>query len=102
VTDANLLVGRILPEYFPKIFGPNENEPLDTQVVQQKFDELTRRINHEIEGQRPEFTPEEVAMGFLQVANLNMSKPIRQLTEARGFDVTKHNLASFGGAGGRE
>ncbi|CAG9954641.1 unnamed protein product, partial [Clonostachys rosea f. rosea IK726] len=101
VTDANLVLGRILPETFPKIFGPNEDQPLGADVTRQKFAELTATINEEIRGQRPEMTIEEVALGFLQVANINMSKPIRALTDTRGFDTTAHNLASFGGAGGQ-
>ncbi|KAH8901763.1 hypothetical protein GQ53DRAFT_851912 [Thozetella sp. PMI_491] len=101
VTDANLLLGRLLPENFPKIFGPNEDEPLGVDITRKKFNELTQTINDEIRGTRPEMTAEEVAMGFLQVANINMAKPIRALTEARGFDTTAHNLASFGGAGGQ-
>lgn len=102
VTDANLVLGRLLPETFPKIFGPNEDLPLGIDVSRKKFIELTDTINAEIRGNRPEMTVEEVALGFLQVANLNMAKPIRALTEARGFHTAAHNLASFGGAGGRK
>lgn len=102
VTDANLVLGRLLPETFPKIFGPNEDQPLGVEVTRKKFNELTDTINAEIRGNRPEMTVEEVALGFLQVANLNMAKPIRALTDTRGFHTAAHNLASFGGAGGRE
>ncbi|GKZ28562.1 hypothetical protein AbraIFM66950_009453 [Aspergillus brasiliensis] len=98
VTDANLFLGRLLPEYFPKIFGPNEDEPLDVEVTRQKFTELADKINTET-GHRK--TPEEIALGFIQVANESMAKPIRALTEARGYDTTAHNLACFGGAGGQ-
>lgn len=98
VTDANLFLGRLLPEYFPKIFGPNENEPLDVEVTRQKFTELADQINAET-GQKK--TPEEIALGFIQVANESMAKPIRALTEARGYDTSAHNLACFGGAGGQ-
>jgi 5-oxoprolinase (ATP-hydrolysing) len=101
VTDANLVLGRILPETFPKIFGPNEDQPLGAHVTRKKFIELTETINQEIRGTRSEMTVEEVALGFLQVANINMSKPIRALTDTRGFDTASHNLASFGGAGGQ-
>lgn len=100
VTDANLMCGRILPEYFPKIFGPNEDEALDSTVVVQKFQELADIINSEHPDSKPK-SPHDVALGFLNVANVAMAKPIRQLTENKGFDVTKHNLASFGGAGGQ-
>jgi 5-oxoprolinase (ATP-hydrolysing) len=98
VTDANLFLGRLLPDYFPKIFGPNENEPLDFEVTQQKFSKLADQINAET-GQKK--TPEEIALGFIQVANESMAKPIRALTEARGYDTSAHNLACFGGAGGQ-
>lgn len=99
VTDANLLLGRLLPEHFPKIFGPNEDEPLDVGITKKKFAELTKSINDEKEGER--LSVEEVAEGFLKVANEAMSRPIRALTEARGFDISNHHLASFGGAGGQ-
>jgi len=102
VTDANLVLGRLLPETFPSIFGPEENQPLGGDISHQKFGELTMSINEEIRGSRSPMSIEDVALGFLQVANINMAKPIRSLTEARGFDTTAHNLASFGGAGGRK
>lgn len=100
VTDANLMCGRIQPEFFPKIFGPNEDQELDKEAVIEKFTELAAQINAEHPGMKPK-TPYEVALGFLDVANAAMAKPIRHLTENKGFDVTKHNLASFGGAGGQ-
>lgn len=102
VTDANLYLGRLLPEYFPKIFGPKENQSLDHEITLQKFLALTEEINSE---QRAEgaatFSPEEVALGFLKVANEGMARPIRALTEARGHDTSTHHLACFGGAGGQ-
>ncbi|EGC42379.1 5-oxoprolinase [Histoplasma capsulatum var. duboisii H88] len=102
VTDANLFLGRLLPEYFPKIFGPNEDEPLDVEITHQKFTELTEKINSEqLSKGWNGFTPEEVALGFLSVANESMSRPIRALTEARGYDTSVHHLSCFGGAGGQ-
>ncbi|THW92746.1 hydantoinase B/oxoprolinase [Aureobasidium pullulans] len=102
VTDANLFLGRLLPDYFPKIFGPKENEPLDRDITAQKFLALTEEINKQ---QRKDdavtFSPEEVALGFLNVANEGMARPIRGLTEARGHDTAAHHLACFGGAGGQ-
>ncbi|RMY94801.1 hypothetical protein D0864_05446 [Hortaea werneckii] len=98
VTDANLFLGRLLPDHFPKIFGPNENEALDVEVVKEKFEALARQVNEET-GQHK--TAKEIALGFIQVANESMAKPIRALTEARGFDTSAHNLACFGGAGGQ-
>ena len=102
ITDANLFLGRLLPEFFPKVFGPNENDALDPLVTASKFAELTAEINLEQrkKGQSV-FTPEEIACGFLRVADETMSRPIRALTEARGHDTSVHNLACFGGAGGQ-
>ncbi|CAG9792777.1 unnamed protein product [Diatraea saccharalis] len=91
VTDANLLLGRLLPEYFPKIFGPNENETLDCVATQVAFKKMTHDM----------MSMEEVAMGFINVANEAMCRPIRALTTARGYDAAQHALACFGGAGGQ-
>ncbi|RTE77581.1 hypothetical protein BHE90_007940 [Fusarium euwallaceae] len=99
VTDANLFLGRLLPEYFPKIFGPNEDQPLDRDITKKLFQELTDKINTE-HGQT-RLTPEQVALGFLKVADESMTRPIRNLTEARGFETSSHHLACFGGAGGQ-
>ena len=80
------------------VFGPNENESLDLETTQRLFDELTISINKK---SAVRLTREEVAAGFLRVANENMSKPIRALTEARGYRTSTHNLSCFGGAGGQ-
>ena len=102
VTDANLFLGRLLPEYFPKIFGPNENEPLDTETTAKIFNDMTQKINAERrEKGQEDYTPEEVALGFLKVADESMARPIRNLTQARGFETAAHHLACFGGAGGQ-
>ncbi|GMG30818.1 unnamed protein product [Aspergillus oryzae] len=102
VTDANLFLGRLLPEYFPHIFGPNEDQPLDLEVTTKLFNELTQKINAERkEKGQPEYAPEEVALGFLKVADESMARPIRNLTQARGFETASHHLACFGGAGGQ-
>lgn len=102
VTDANLFLGRLLPEYFPHIFGPNEDQPLDTETTARLFNELTQKINIERRHQsQEEYSPEEIALGFLKVADESMARPIRNLTEARGFETASHHLACFGGAGGQ-
>ncbi|XP_063542483.1 5-oxoprolinase [Cydia strobilella] len=102
VTDANLLLGRLLPEYFPKIFGPNENEPLDKEATITAFKKMTNEINSFLKADGgKEMTMEEVAMGFLNVANEAMCRPINALTTARGHDAARHALACFGGAGGQ-
>ncbi|XP_078052586.1 5-oxoprolinase [Augochlora pura] len=103
VTDANLALGRLLPEYFPKIFGPKENEPLDRSRTMEAFETLTGQINEFLakEGQKTKMAVEEVAMGFVKVANETMCRPIRALTQAKGYDPSRHVLACFGGAGGQ-
>ncbi|KAL0934026.1 hydantoinase b oxoprolinase [Colletotrichum truncatum] len=102
VTDANLFLGRLLPEYFPKVFGPKENEPLNREVTAAKFLELTNEINKDREASGLSLlSPEEVALGFLKVADEGMASPIRALTEARGYEAGVHHLACFGGAGGQ-
>lgn len=98
ISDANAFTGRLLPEYFPKIFGESEKEPLDIEITRKKFAELAKQISEET-GQKK--SPEEIAMGFIDVANETMAKPVRALTEARGYDTSAHHLACFGGAGGQ-
>ncbi|KAN0078480.1 Hydantoinase/oxoprolinase domain containing protein [Tylopilus felleus] len=98
VTDANLLLGRLIPDYFPKIFGKSENESLDVVASQTAFEELARKIN---ETQERPFDLDEIVYGFIKVANETMCRPIRALTEARGYSTGHHVLASFGGAGGQ-
>ncbi|CAK7909560.1 5-oxoprolinase [[Candida] anglica] len=98
VTDANLFLGRLLPEYFPKIFGPNQDQGLDYDLTKSKFEELTVEIN---KSNSSKLTAEDVASGFLKVAVEAMARPIRSLTEAKGFNTSDHNLACFGGSGGQ-
>lgn len=102
ITDANVVLGRILPEYFPHIFGPKENQPLDKDASFEAMSEIQSDINKEaVEKKLKEKSVEDVAMGFVKVANEAMCRPIRALTQMRGFDVSKHTLACFGGAGGQ-
>ena len=104
VTDANLFLGRLLPDFFPKIFGKNEDEGLDRVASAQLFHELCDQINQQMgggEGESTWMTPDRVADGFIKVANESMARPIRSLTEARGHDTSQHKLATFGGAGGQ-
>lgn len=103
ITDANLYLGRLLPEFFPAIFGENENEGLDENSSKTLFQELTDVINKELSesGKREPMTPDEVAYGFIKIANETMTRPIRSLTEAKGHDTSKHRLSCFGGAGGQ-
>lgn len=103
VTDANVCLGRLLPEYFPKIFGHSEKEPLDKEAAVAAFHQLTHEVNLFLQGQpgggHKPMSVEQVAMGFINVANESMCRPIRALTQGKGFDVSAHLLACFGGAG---
>lgn len=100
VTDANLLLGRLQPEHFPHIFGPTEDQPLDLNAARAAMEELARTINgHARRKGRTAMSVEQVAMGFIRVANETMVRPIREISVMRGFDIKEHVLATFGGAG---
>ncbi|KAF7590075.1 hypothetical protein BBP40_003277 [Aspergillus hancockii] len=98
VTDANRFLGRPVLSSFPATFGPAADQPLDDEVTRRKFEDIPHEVNQQTS---QNLTPEEVALGFLNVANETMSRPIRNATEARGFAPSAHVLASFGGAGGQ-
>ncbi|ORY01820.1 5-oxoprolinase [Clohesyomyces aquaticus] len=102
VTDANLVLGRLQAKYFPKIFGKNEDEALDYEGSKKAFENLLERVNADLakSGGVPK-TVEQLALGFLEVANETMCRPIRALTEAKGYRTSEHELAVFGGAGGQ-
>ncbi|KXS09479.1 hypothetical protein M427DRAFT_105271 [Gonapodya prolifera JEL478] len=100
VTDANLFLGRLIPEFFPKIFGPSENEPLDIEATKTRFSELSLEVNaFRKQNGLAEATLDEVAHGFISVATEAMCRPIRALTQAKGYGTSAHVLACFGGAG---
>ena len=80
VTDANLILGRLLPEHFPKILGPTEDQPLDKDLSISAMQELTDKINEHSDVDTPERSVYDVALGFIRVANEAMSRPIRSLT----------------------
>jgi len=102
VTDANLVLGRLLPAHFPRIFGPAEDQPLHLEAARAALGELTAEINTDLRAAgRPELSVEEAALGFVQAANQTMVRPIREISVARGYDIKEHVLASFGGAGGQ-
>ncbi|KAJ4403871.1 hypothetical protein N0V82_010582 [Gnomoniopsis sp. IMI 355080] len=98
VTDANLFLGRLVLSSFPSIFGPDADQALDTDVIVEKFRIITAEFNSQT-GQN--LSSEDVASGFLNIANEAMSRPIRNATEARGFAPENHDLVCFGGAGGQ-
>ncbi|MGE4657387.1 MAG: hydantoinase B/oxoprolinase family protein [Gammaproteobacteria bacterium] len=98
VTDANLMVGKIQSQFFPKLFGANGNQTLDAAVVGEKFEELVHNIK---EATGDERTPVEVADGFLKIAVDNMANAIKRISTQRGYDVTEYTLKCFGGAAGQ-
>lgn len=98
VTDANVLLGRVVPAFFPKFFGPGADEPLDTEVVSDAFESLSGDVAAK---SGRETTVEAVAEGFLNVAVENMANAIRKITVARGEDARDYTLCCFGGAGGQ-
>ena len=98
VTDCNVLLGKIQPSWFPKVFGPGGNEPLDAEVVRHKFAALASDIERATGKAQ---TPEAVAEGFLRIAVANMANAIKFISVQRGHDVTEYTLACFGGAGGQ-
>ncbi|ANK94730.1 MULTISPECIES: hydantoinase B/oxoprolinase family protein [Rhizobium] len=94
VTDANIMTGKLLPEFFPTIFGPEQDQPLDAEAVRAAFAEMAQDIG----GGR---TAEEVADGFLAIAVENMANAIKKISVQRGYDVSNYALTCFGGAGGQ-
>ncbi len=98
VTDANVMLGRVQPGYFPRVFGPGGDEPLDAGLVARRFGALARRIAGQTGDQR---SAAEVAAGFLGIAVANMANAIKKISVQRGYDVTRYVLATFGGAGGQ-
>ncbi len=99
VTDCNVLLGKLVPAQFPQVFGASGDQPIDAAVVQTKFTALAGAVANET-GQT--IAPEALAEGFIQIAVNNMANAIRQVSVARGHDVTACALACFGGAGGQQ
>src|SRR5690625_3899131 len=93
LTDANVMLGRIHPEHFPRVFGDG-TEPLDAEIVRAKFTELAEQID---DGR----SPEQVAAGFRQIGVANMANAIKRISIERGYDTSDYTLATFGGAGGQ-
>ena len=97
-TDANVLLGKIQPAHFPKVFGPSAHEALDRDGVVAKFEALAAKVQADT-GRAA--TAESLAEGFLQIAVQNMANAIKRISVARGYDVTQYTLQCFGGAGGQ-
>jgi 5-oxoprolinase (ATP-hydrolysing) len=93
VTDANVMVGKLIPDFFPKIFGPAQDQPLDGAAVKHGFNNLAQKVGDK--------TPEEIADGFIKIAVENMANAIKKISVQRGYDVTRYALNCFGGAGGQ-
>ncbi|MGF7007858.1 5-oxoprolinase (ATP-hydrolyzing) [Aminobacter sp. BE322] len=94
VTDANVMLGKLQPDFFPAIFGPGQDQPLDASVVREKFAAMANEIG---DGR----SPEAVAEGFVTIAVENMANAIKKISVQRGYDVTEYLLNCFGGAGGQ-
>ncbi len=98
ITDCNVMLGKLQPDHFPRVFGPNADEPLDADVVRERFAAMADAIVAE-GGAR--MTPEAIAEGFIDIAVGNMANAIKKISVQRGHDVTDYVLATFGGAGGQ-
>src|SRR5207302_6572151 len=98
VTDANVMLGRIQPAHFPRVFGPEGDQPLDEELVRDRFSALARDIR---EGTGDDRTPEQVAEGYLQIAVANIANAVKRISVQKGHDVTRYALTTFGGAGGQ-
>ena len=98
ITDANVLLGRIQPDYFPKVFGTRGDAPLDAEVTKTLFTQLSEQITATCGDERG---PEQVAAGFVEIAVANMANAIKKISVQRGYDVTGYVLNVFGGAGGQ-
>ncbi|WP_376692070.1 hydantoinase B/oxoprolinase family protein [Wenzhouxiangella sp. EGI_FJ10409] len=98
VTDCNVMLGKLQPDFFPRTFGPGADEALDAAIVRERFDALCSEIREATGDTR---TPVEVAEGFLRIAVANMANAIKKVSVQRGHDVTRYALNCFGGAGGQ-
>ncbi|MDB5621369.1 hydantoinase/oxoprolinase family protein, partial [Tardiphaga sp.] len=92
VTDANVMAGKLIADFFPKIFGPAQDQPLDEASVKSAFDDLAKDVG---------MKPQEIADGFIKIAVENMANAIKKISVQRGYDVTRYALNCFGGAGGQ-
>ena len=99
VTDCNVLLGKLHPEYFPNVFGKKGNEPLNIKIVKKKFIVLSKEIAHQTD--KPEMNIMLMAEGFLKIAVENMANAIKKISIQRGYDVTNYTMNCFGGAGGQ-
>jgi len=110
VTDCNVMLGKLKPEFFPNLFGPNADQPLDSELVRRKFAEIAKEVSEkevsekevsekEISSGGSARTPEQIAEGFLSVAVENMANAIKKISVQRGYNIKEYTLCCFGGAG---
>jgi 5-oxoprolinase (ATP-hydrolysing) len=88
VTDCNVMLGRLPPDFFPKIFGPNGDLAIDIELVRERFRNLASEIG--------DLSPERLASGFLRIAVENVANAIKKISVARGYDVSQYTLVTFG------
>ena len=100
VTDCNVVLGKIQPDHFPAVFGPDGNEPLDVGAARAGFETLAEEIARET-GEGAAMSVEALAEGFLRIAVENMANAIKKISVQRGYDVTQYTMNCFGGAGGQ-
>jgi len=98
ITDANVILGRIQPAFFPAVFGPQANQPLDADVALLKFAELADLVSASADAA---VSAEEIAAGSLRIAVGSMANAVKRISVSRGYDVTRYTLQCFGGAGGQ-
>ncbi|KUL70095.1 MULTISPECIES: hydantoinase B/oxoprolinase family protein [unclassified Streptomyces] len=98
VTDANVMLGRIQPAHFPAVFGPRGDQPLDADLVRERFTALAAEIRDRTGDDR---TPEQVAEGYLRIGVANIANAVKRISVQKGHDVTRYALTTFGGAGGQ-
>lgn len=98
ITDCNVMLGKIQPDYFPAVFGAHGDQPLDAQIVQEQFQSLSEQVSH---ATGKTVKPEELAAGFLAIGVQNMAEAIKRISVQQGHDVTRYTLTTFGGAGGQ-
>ncbi len=98
ITDCNVLLGRVRPEFFPAIFGPKGDRPLDAKIVGERFGDLCWEVKQKTGAT---LTPEAAAEGFVAIANQHMAEAIRKISIQRGYDPREYVVCAFGGAGGQ-
>ena len=98
VTDANVMLGRIQAAHFPAVFGPNADQPLDVDIVRERFAALAVHVS---KATGKALSAEALAQGFIDIAVANMANAIKKISVQRGYDITRYTLTTFGGAGGQ-